>query len=106
MRHSDHRYLFHWYAQDDQSLRELHVVSLGRTLVHIQCHQVLHHLHCFKLNSLFSVYVFIKTLLNVPGFHAHQTVWSQIIGEENLECRHDKKMKKMSFRLVFIEMIF
>ena len=42
----------------------------------------------------------------VSGFRVYQTVWSLITGEENLECRHEEKMKKMSLRLVFIEMIF
>ena len=27
----------------------------------------------------------------VRGFHVYQTVWSPIIGEENLECRHEEK---------------
>ena len=25
------------------------------------------------------------------GFHVYQTVWSPIIGEENLKCRHEEK---------------
>ena len=27
----------------------------------------------------------------VRGFHLYQTLWSPIIGEENLECRHEEK---------------
>ena len=27
---------------------------------------------------------------HVRGFHVYQTVWSPVIGEENLECRHEK----------------
>ena len=42
----------------------------------------------------------------VRGFHVHQTVWSPIIGEQNLKCRHEKKLNKVSLQLVFIEMIF
>ena len=42
IKYLDHHFLFHWYAQEDQSLQEFHVVSLGRTLVHLQCRQFLH----------------------------------------------------------------
>ena len=85
--HSDHHYLFHWYAQGDQSLRELHVVSLGRTFVHLQCYQVHHYPHCpVKLDFFFFVYVFIKTLLNWRSFSIYHLwinrsvkAWSFII---------------------------
>ena len=38
---------------------------------------------------------------HVRGFHFYQTVWSPIIGNEDLEYRHEKKkMKEMSLQLV------
>ena len=35
----------------------------------------------------------------VRRFHVHQTVWSPIIGEENLECRHEEKNEEDEFAI-------
>ena len=35
----------------------------------------------------------------VCGFHMYQTVWSLIIGEENLECRHEEKNEEDEFAI-------
>ena len=37
----------------------------------------------------------------VRGFHVYQTVWSPIIDEENLECRHEEKNEEDEFAIVF-----
>ena len=43
----------------------------------------------------------------VRAFHVYQSVWSPIIGEENLEWRHEENNEEDEFvRLVFIKMIF
>ena len=72
-RHSDNQYLFHWYAQDDHSLQKLHLVSLGWTLVHVQCHQVPHHFHCQARFFVFCLRIHYNTvesmqLSNLPSF--------------------------------------
>ena len=33
------------------------------------------------------------------GFHVFQTVWSPMIGEENLECRHKEKKEEDKFAI-------
>ena len=33
------------------------------------------------------------------GFHVHQTVWPTIIGEENLECRHEERNEEDEFAI-------
>ena len=33
----------------------------------------------------------------VREFHVYQTVWSPIIGEENLECRHEERNEEDEF---------
>ena len=33
------------------------------------------------------------------GFHVYQILWSPIIGEENLECRHEEKNKEDEFAI-------
>ena len=38
-----------------------------------------------------------KKFCYVHGFHVHQIVWSIIIGEENLECRHEEKNEEDEF---------
>ena len=35
----------------------------------------------------------------VRGFHVYQTVWSPIIGEENLESRYDEKTEEEEFAI-------
>ena len=35
----------------------------------------------------------------VCGFPVYQTVWSPIIGEENLECRHEEKNEEDEFAI-------
>ena len=35
----------------------------------------------------------------VRGFHVYQTVWSPIIGAENLECRHEEKNEEEEFAI-------
>ena len=35
----------------------------------------------------------------VRGFHVYQTVWSPIIGEENLECRYEGKNEEDEFAI-------
>ena len=35
----------------------------------------------------------------VRGFHVYQTVWSPIIDEENLECRHEEKNEEGEFAI-------
>ena len=37
--------------------------------------------------------------LYVPGFHVYQTVWSPIIGEEDLECKHEKENEEDEFAI-------
>ena len=51
-----------------------------------------------RYKHLFIVYENFKNRLTkfcfesyVCGFHVYQTVWSPIIGEENLECKHEEK---------------
>ena len=36
---------------------------------------------------------------SVRGFQVYQTVWSPIIGEENLECRHEEKNEEHEFAI-------
>ena len=38
-----------------------------------------------------------KKFCYVRGFHVHQIVWSIIIGEENLERRHEQKNEEDEF---------
>ena len=33
----------------------------------------------------------------VCGFHVYKTVWSPLIGEENLKCRHEENNKEDEF---------
>ena len=35
----------------------------------------------------------------VRGFHVYKTVWSPIIGEENLQCRHEQKNEENEFAI-------
>ena len=35
----------------------------------------------------------------VLGFRVYQTVWSPIIGEENIECRHEEKNEEDEFAM-------
>ena len=35
----------------------------------------------------------------VRRFHVYQTMWSPIIGEENLECRHEEKNEEDDFEI-------
>ena len=37
----------------------------------------------------------------VLGFHVYQTLWSPIIGEENLECRYEEKNEENEFVIGF-----
>ena len=37
----------------------------------------------------------------VLGFHAYQTLWSPIIGEENLECSYEEKYEENEFVIGF-----
>ena len=37
--------------------------------------------------------------LYVPGFHVYQAVWSPIIGEEDLECKHEKENEEDEFAI-------
>lgn len=43
---------------------------------------------------------------HVRGFHFYQTVWSPIIGNEDLEYRHEKKNEGDEFAIGVTAMIF
>ena len=50
----------------------------------------------FVIDSRFTKFFFESY---VCGFHAYQTVWSPIIGEENLESRHEEKNEEDEFAI-------
>ena len=42
---------------------------------------------------------FTKLKSYVRGFHVYETVWSPIIGEENLESRYEEKTEEEEFAI-------
>ena len=55
------------------------------------------------IDSLFSKYC-VESY--VRRFHVYQTMWSPVIGEENLECRHEEKKEEGEFVIGVYRIVF
>ena len=51
------------------------------------------------IDNRFTKFCFESYVCGFHMYHMYQTVWSPIIGEENLECRHEEKNEEDEFAI-------